>query len=317
MRKKSELSELTENPVRILVIIVLSVFLSLLILLSAKYQSDNFNTPQDNFVLELTSENFPTIQLGHYALWGIADNTSFFLKRFNSIDKQLVGLDGQALEELEVPDGRSFEAFMVTIENEGDRNEVPNNFTLMKTAIKNNEANLLFDITIPDSENTFILATPTDGNQTINEQSGIWFVDSDLTKKGLNLQELANTPFKYEARIINIENNVNLSLGRFSDPETSDDSQIFSQALEGFKFPGEDLLRNLPEELEPPINLANGQYKVIISLEPNTDDTDITGSDIFLPILETEIPEDLEPYENYPLKLTYAPIKLNIKIHAE
>jgi hypothetical protein len=316
MRRRSQLSELNERQSLIWIIIIASVAISALILILSKIYLDRNNNPTPEIPsFTLQTENFPTIQLGHYALWGRKNDESIlFIKRFNSIDNQIKNLDGRDLTELSLEKLNELNSFFVTIENEGDRDETPNNFILMESQILEGKSELKFELSIPKTDSTFMLATPTDGNSTINELSGLWFKDADEELPSLNLP-LSQQNFIYEIRLINTIANNSLLIGRFDNPREEDNSKIYSLTSEGFKFPGEDLLRNLPEPLEAPLNLANGDYQVVVSLEPDIDGVDITGEDIFLRLLSKQIPQNSPEKENIILEADYKPIQLRIEIN--
>lgn len=317
MRKKSELSELTDNTFRVFMIIVFSVLISLATLITAKIYQDRQDTSETQVqTISLDSENFPTLQLGHYCLWVVDHQGQYrFLKRFNSIKGRLVSLDGTELQELPVDTLRQAKEFVVTIEQEGDRDKNPNDFELMRGALTENSSQLRFDLQNIGDQQRFLLATPSDGNNTINERSGLWFVDEDLQTQGLTLDELTDGRFSYQARLQNTSTGDELNIGYFRDPKTKDDFQSFSLSSSVFNFPGEDLLRNLPGDLEPPINLANGDYKIIVSLEPMINNSDFTGEEVFVEIMSTEIPQNLEPYRTQLLDITFKPILLSLEIN--
>ncbi len=317
MRKRSELSELTENTFRVFVIIALSILVSLSILIAAKiYQDRNLEVENTQISLSFEADNFPTLQLGHYCLWAVdSDNNYKFLKRFNSVNNNLVSLDGSDLNSLEIDPLEGYTGFVVTIELEGDRNENPNDFELTRGIIEDDTAGLLFDFKSIGESNSYILSTPSDGNRTINEQSGIWFVTSDNESPSLDLEPLPGKKFSYQARVLNTKTGDQLNIGYFSDPKTKDDFQAYSLSSSVFNTPGEDFLTNLPGDVEPPINLANGDYELIVSLEPFTNDGDFTGEEIFLEIMRSYIPKQLEPNTSQNLDITFKPISLKISIN--
>ena len=310
------MSELTENSTRVFAIIVFTILLALFILVTAKfYQRSTQQIQPSKTEINLTGNNFPTIQLGHYALWGVSEQNAFTLiKRFNFVDGSLVSLDGSVLESVEIDDATYIKSIAVTIELEGDRDEIPSELILMSQSVNDNKADLSFDVEEPTEESTFLLATPTDGNNTINELSGLWFISEDLITKSLSLDEPVNPFFTYEARIINNEFDEEINIGRFTDTNSSDDFQNHSLTNPGYNTPGEDFLRNLPVNIEPPINLTNGEYQVIISIEPDIDGTDISGPEVFLEIYNTEIPQTLNAYKSFPLDFTFKPITLKVVI---
>ena len=142
----------------------------------------------------------------------------------------------------------------------------------------------------------------------------MWFKDAKEELPGLNLP-LSPQRFKYEIRLINTVADNSLLIGRFDNVREEDNSRIYSLTSESFKFPGEDLLRNLPEPMEAPLNLANGDYQVIVSLEPDIDGVDITGEDVFLRLLSKEIHQNSPERQNIILETDYKPIQLRIEIN--
>lgn len=323
MRTSSDLKDLTDNSLRILLIIISAILISITILITAKlYQNKNTSTPEDKsgVILELEANNFPTLQLGHYALWNLdQDGNYHFLKRFNSLNHKLISLDGTTLTRLQLENpitSASLNTLVVTIEQEGDRDEKPNNLEFMRGKIEGKETTLKFDINIdPNDKNSFILATPTDGNLSINELSGIWFINEKLQDPTLSIPELKNIPFTYQARVVNTDTGTNLTIGNFVDPTSPDNFQNYSSDSLGFNTPGEDFLRNISGELEPPLNLANGYYKVIVSVEPYYQENDFTGEGIFSEILSTNIPYGLAPHTSHYLNQTFEPITLTINMN--
>lgn len=121
-----------------------------------------------------------------------------------------------------------------------------------------------------DVEGFFTLLSPSDGNDTRNEKSGLWFVKD--SKAGLKLPELGSG-WIYEAWI-GCENGKKLSLGKFSSSSSSDhlnkycDKDSFS-----YPFPGEDLLKNAPAGFTFPIDLVEESIHVWVTVEPYPDNS--------------------------------------------
>ena len=313
MQKRYELGELNDNPGIVFIIIILTVIVSISILIWAKYYSNSPVPKIEGTTIQLDAHNIPTLQLGHYALWTLNQEGIYkFQKRFNTVNAELVSLDGSRLEELVIGNISIPKEYMVTIEEEGDRDEEPG-LNFMNGLLNGNSANLRFKLTNPENPSSFILASPTDGNNTINEESGLWFTNNQNTGS-LNLPELPDG-FSFEARVIHLKSNTDMRIGSFAQFDGEDDLSIFSLTEKGFKYPGEDFLTNLPANLEAPLNLANGDFQVIISIEPNIDGVDMTGEQIFSELFHADIPKELEPYTSHPLEYTFIPTELNIKIN--
>ena len=139
----------------------------------------------------------------------------------------------------------------------------------------------------------YFLATPTDGNSDMNEESGLWFIDNSTGTKeaGLTLPTLA-AGWKYEGWVV--INSIAVSTGTFTNPAVADDNASTSTfkgtESDGPAFPGEDFLQNAPENLgvDFPIDLRG--KTVVVSVEPDPDNS--TNPFTLKPLLQL-IPTDL------------------------
>lgn len=129
--------------------------------------------------------------------------------------------------------------------------------------------------TLGASTGKYILATPTDGSNNSNEESGVWFIDnsSGSMQAGLSLPTL--TPgWKYEGWVDFGNGNV-VSTGTFTTASGADDNAATSPykgtAGNGPAFPGEDYLMNAPTGLTFPTDLKG--KTVVISVEPDPDNS--------------------------------------------
>ena len=136
----------------------------------------------------------------------------------------------------------------------------------------------------------FILTTPTT-EATDDDYSGVWFIEvtNDGPVAGLDLPELP-AGWVYEGWVV-IDGQP-ISTGRFVDPGAIDDFNGFSGELGNPPFPGEDFVVNAPAGLEFPTNLADGNSSVVISIEPEDDDSPAPFA--FKP-LATDIAEGTAP----------------------
>lgn len=308
-----ERNELNDNPRIVFTIIFLTIIASISILIWAKFYSNSPSPKNEEKSILLEAQNIPTLQLGHYALWTQdGDGKYRFLKRFNTVNSELVSLDGSKLKNLVIDDIGLPKYFIVTIENEGDRDEKIGQI-FMKGLIEGGLSSLIFDIPKPESPSSFFLASPTDGNNTINEQSGLWFTNEQNTAS-LNLPILPEG-FIFEARVVHRKSATFMSMGSFEQINEEDSLSSFSLTEKGFSYPGEDFLANLPENLDAPLNLANGDFEVIVSIEPNIKGSDITGEEVFSKLFHADIPKGLEPHVSHPLEYNFIPTELNIRIN--
>lgn len=123
------------------------------------------------------------------------------------------------------------------------------------------------------SEGTYILATPTDMDDT-NEASGVWFLDnsSGMPMVGLDLPTLTDG-WKYEGWAVIAGTPV--STGTFTSVSDFDDNATITSfkgdAGDGPAFPGEDFLQNAPAGLTFPTDLKG--TTIVISVEPSPDNS--------------------------------------------
>ena len=116
---------------------------------------------------------------------------------------------------------------------------------------------------------TYILATPTDGNDDMNELSGVWFLDPSGPSAGLALPTLPNG-WKYEGWAV--MGNTAVSTGTFTSVSGNDESALFSGTTASAPmYPGEDFLMNAPSGLTFPTDLSGGT--MVISVEPDPDNS--------------------------------------------
>ncbi len=149
----------------------------------------------------------------------------------------------------------------------------------------------------------YMLGTPTDGNDTLNERSGVWF---GYYKQGTPLLRLPvlKAGWTYEGWAI-IDGQP-LTTGRFTSTARRDFFNGFSDGKATTpEVPGEDFLRDPPIAVFPtlafPLDLAADL--VAVSVEPDFDGTDPTGQGPFgMTILQAEVPNRAEPHLIYDLK---------------
>lgn len=166
------------------------------------------------------------------------------------------------------------EAFVLTIESESDPDTEPSTVRLLAGNFSGNEASLsiahgnAIGTDLTSAKGKYILATPTDGQDNTQENSGVWWLDpTNGPGRGLELPELG-TGWKYEGWAV--INGIPVSTGKFTSVVDADESDHYSSTTaSGPAFPGEDFLLNAPAGLDFPVNLAGRQ--VVISVEPDPD----------------------------------------------
>jgi len=173
--------------------------------------------------------------------------------------------------EVDADDLTAATKFVLSIEPSNDPDPAPAASKILVGDFSNNTATL-GNGTVGDFSSIagkYILATPTNGNDT-NENSGIWFLDtsSGSPMVGLDLPVLP-AGWKYAGWAV-IDGQP-VTTGTFTNLDTIDDSDLYSGAMPGPPFPGEDFLENAPSGLTFPTDIAGG--KAVISIEPDPDNS--------------------------------------------
>ena len=176
--------------------------------------------------------------------------------------------------------------------------------SFLQGAFQQDRAFLAFDAFTNDSfSGRYMLGTPTDGNDSLNERSGVWFGSLTQGTTSLSLPAL-KSGWTYEGWAI--VNGQSLTTGRFRTPSGRDSFNGFSdRQTPSPAIPGEDLLRDPPVEVFPglsfPVDLAGDVVR--ISLEPDLDGQDPTGQSPFgIRVLEADIPNRADPRTLYDLQ---------------
>ncbi len=119
------------------------------------------------------------------------------------------------------------------------------------------------------STGTYILATPTDGADDTNENSGVWFLDpTGGPSAGLSLPTLP-AGWAYEGWAV--IDGTPISTGTFTSSTGNDKNAPYSGTAMAPPFPGEDLLENAPSGVTFPTDLAG--KTIVISVEPMPDNS--------------------------------------------
>lgn len=166
--------------------------------------------------------------------------------------------------------------FVLSIEPANDTDVNPSNTKILSGSFVGNSASLSINAQVADYTNSngvFIMASPTDTN-TMNDENGIWFMNPTSTppSAGLNLPDFTtNSGWKYEGWVI--ENNVPVSTGTFLTVSGVDDFSPFSGNQPAPQFPGEDFLNSSIALAGVTFPLDVRGKQVVISIEPNPDDS--------------------------------------------
>ena len=241
----------------------------------------------------------------HYEGWAILGGVPVPTGKFNvNSSGGLVDLGGGIIAggEFRAPiDLSRATAVVITIEPNGDNDAIPADTHYVSGSVTNGSADLTVGHSaalgsdFSNASGVYILATPTDGPDT-NENSGLWFLDlsSGSPAQGLQLPML---PAGWEYEGWAVIGGAPVSTGRFNTSTGVDLEAVFSGALSGPPFPGEDFLFNPPDGLTFPVDLAGGV--AVISVEPAPDDS---AAPFTLKPLVGAIPEDATDHTVYALE---------------
>jgi hypothetical protein len=252
------------------------------------------------------SASLPQLKQGHYQAWVNHAGQAVSLGAFKPAgNNQVQNLDGSAFQPRTTI--TSQDTLFVTIESGDLPTATPSQTVILTGKLDDQgQAKLAFSaIDLSKASGVFTLATPTSADS--DPRTGLWFAQTDgksLTGPGLNLPT-APAGWKYEGQVV--YKGVAVEIGRFSQTNQADEFNKFTTNPDGTpSFPGEDFLQKAPGQLglEFPTDLTTGEWQVIISVEPDQDGQDPTGSDtFFLQPLKADITQGSQPNKQYPLAL--------------
>jgi hypothetical protein len=221
--------------------------------------------------VRLAAKNLPALKGASYELWVIYGKQKLSAGKFN------VAANGKLTGRLSSPrDPAAADMLAVTIEPKGDRDKAPSGIVALAGKPSGQSARLAFPINLSRIAGTFLLATPTDDDDT-DETAGIWFLTPAM-KASLSLP---TAPAGWVWEGWGVTQETPLTTGRFAKPTGKDRSAPFSGPKPGPPFPGEDFLGRLPSGVSAPVDLADGSSQVVITLEPDLRGKDPTGPEPF------------------------------------
>jgi Anti-sigma-K factor rskA len=221
--------------------------------------------------VRLAPKNLPRLQGAVYELWVIEGKRKLSAGKFN------VGTNGKVAGRLR-SSIRPAQADMlaVTIEPRRDRDPKPSATVILAGRPSAGGAKLSFPLDLRRLSGSFLLATPTDDDDS-DETAGVWFLTTAM-KASLGIPA-APTGWAWEGWGVTQE--TPLSTGRFARPTGADRSARFSGPKPGPAFPGEDFLQRVPSGVSTPVDLADGSSMVVLTLEPDLAGKDPTGAGPF------------------------------------
>ncbi|HLD82193.1 MAG TPA: anti-sigma factor [Patescibacteria group bacterium] len=261
-------------------------------------------------VIKFSFTNLAPLSSGHYEVWLELDSDE--KKSLGSFqineNRELMDLGGNTIKgnSFKTPDlgERTIEKVFVSVEPNDDSDEASSAIVVLSGNMSQNIANLSFNaVRLGNASGKYVLATPTN-DPLETETSGAWFfIPGAVTERpSLVIPELTSG-WKYEGWVFH--QGEFLSTGRFSKARGSDDFSSYSDdASSAPSFPGEDFLKNPPHGFgfDFPINLADGNSMVLITIEPDIDGADPTGNSPFMiqPFI-SKISKDAKDHELFDL----------------
>jgi hypothetical protein len=225
--------------------------------------------PVETATLALTLDGVEPIGDG-YELegWIIVDDAPISTGRFN------VSEEGEIHQfEVSAQDAEQATAFVLTIEPTDDPDPGPSDVHLLGGSLSGGGADLTIDhpaalgTDFANAWARYICQTPTTMDVAEDFDQGVWFLDpsSGEMLPGMSLPELPEG-WVYEGWVASADGPV--SLGRFSGAEGADEDGAGPYAGPDAypAFPGQDFI-------DPAMVLENGDFAVVISVEPSPDDS--------------------------------------------
>lgn len=241
-----------------------------LVLMTGCKKDDDTSTTQD-LTLSLTGLE----DLGSnyaYEGWLIVDGAPVSAGIF-TVDAN--GTPSQTSFTLNTDDVASATAYVLTIEPSPDNDPAPSSTHILAgdfgttdaTLTVNHGAALGTDFTA--ATGGYILATPTDGGSTTDENSGVWWLDPALGPGAALTLPALPEGWAYEGWAV--VNGTPVTTGRFLSAAGADDAAPHSGSAGGPPFPGEDFLNNAPAGLTFPTDLSGAT--IVVSVEPVPDNS--------------------------------------------
>lgn len=247
--------------------------------------------------------NLEPLAVGHYEGWAVFGEEKVSTGVFDTTDNLTFTSD----RNLALAD-----VIAITIEPEGDDDDIPSGVIVLAGDVTGSRVDLTFPVDVSNVSGSYILATPSDGENN-NEDSGVWFVNiGDELTPSLTLPTLPEG-WKYEGWAVN--NDQPLTTGRFVSASGADEFDGYSGDEGVPPFPGEDFIRNAPNGITFPIMLSDGDSKVVVSIEPDINGVDPTGDGPFqVKPLHADVAAGATDHTSYSMELDMSSVPSGIAV---
>ncbi|MFT5143816.1 MAG: hypothetical protein ACI80V_003843 [Rhodothermales bacterium] len=234
-----------------------------------------------------------------YEAWALiaAEWQSVAVFNFDQNDR-LVDLNGRLVANTFITevDMEPATEVLVTIEDRRDADLEPSDTQVLRGEVNGSLTTLSFVEAVGDFSGaaaSYTIGTPTDLD-TGNEAFGVWLGTPGTYTPTMTAPN-PGEGWQFELWIELTSGT--WSLGKFDDPAGRDIGHPFSDMLELFQVPGEDLLVNPPAGETFPLAVAG--HTIFVTLEPNPDDFGVTPYGIRL--LEADIAPSAAPGSGFPM----------------
>jgi len=226
----------------------------------------------DSFALDVNFNNLAPLDQGVYEGWVVRGDVKYSFGTFNmNEDGEVVGEFDFVDSDFSPEDG---DMVVITIEPVPDADPGPSTVVVLAGELGSSSSDLTFPIDTSAFTGQYILATPTNDPDEF-EAAGVWFLDPSGPSPTLNLPD-APAGWVYEGWVV-YNGETPISTGKFVSASGADMFNGYSGSAGAPPFPGEDLIRDLPNGLTGPLVFNDGKSVIVISIEPDIDGTDPTG----------------------------------------
>ena len=267
--------------------------LLVLVAVSACDSGDSTEEVDRYFQVQLRLDGLSALDGGAaYEAWALINQNWTSIARFNyDLEGRIVDTGGRLIANTFITDFDMAGAaeILVTVEDRRDADLIPSATRVLHGDVVGSGAALTFESAVADLsavQASYTIGTPTDSDPN-NEAFGVWLGTPGTYQQAMTAPVLS-PGWGYELWIQLAEP---VSLGKFSDPGSRDESARFSSTPELFGVPGEDLLHTAPQGQTFPLAVAG--HRIFVTLEPTPDDFEATPYGIR--VLEADIPSSAQP----------------------
>ena len=208
-----------------------------------------------------------------YEGWIIVDGAPVSTGTF-TVDEN--GTPSQTTFQVATEDAAAATKFVVSIEPVQDADPAPSAVKILAGDFSGDTSTLTtsdaaaLGTSFESATGKFIIATPTDGNPDVNEESGVWFLDNSSGSPMVGL-DLPTLPAGWAYEGWAVIDGTPVSTGTFTSMTGADNANPHNGQSMSPPFPGEDFLNNAPAGLTFPTDLSSAT--IVVSVEPVPDNS--------------------------------------------